>query len=232
MVVREGGVLDERQSRVLAREIAGPRQQFLASPRRVGVRRAQAPRPVKRFEKQRAIRRFAEVGGIDDRLCVRVCRGKGQMTSARGCVMPNIKVYPSPGTGTRIRRARVSETTGTVTHATTRSGASPSVLRARADVGERLRMLRLGRRKKLAGAIHIAGTKAGGPAGSVRRRVCRVELQSREPQVWRPGPNRIASVLRRSNDPGGQDDGAPASNRWTYRLPEYEPRYASGVVEG
>ena len=35
----------------------------------------------------------------------------------------------------------------------------PECLRARVDVGERLRMLRLGRRKQLAGAIHIAGRK-------------------------------------------------------------------------
>ena len=109
----------------------------------------------------------------------------------------------------------------------------PECLPARVDVGERLRMLRLGRWKRPAGAIHIAGRK------QVVLQVlsdARQVASSGNPESRKFGARAQTGshqYCRRSNDPGGQDDGAPGVepvDRAAFQ--SMNPGCASGVVEG
>ena len=94
-------------------------------------------------------------------------------------------------------------------------------------------MLRLGRWKRPAGAIHIAGRK---------QVVLQVLSDARQvasncnPESRKCGARAQTGshqYCRRSNDPGGQDDGAPGVepvNRAAFE--GIHPGRASGVVEG
>ena len=184
------------------------------SPRRVGVGCAQAPRPVECFQKQQAVLRFAEVGRIDDRLCVRVCRGNGQMTSAsrvRDAEHQGVSVTGC-GHANAARKGLRDHRNRDARHHEIRCVSGR--LRVGVDVGERLRMLRLGRRKELTGAIHIAGGKQMvlqilSDAGHVASN-CNPRAASVAPG---PRPDRI-SIAGVPTTPAARTTARRAPNRW------------------